>query len=216
MFVKNWMTKDPITINIDANIVDAQETARENNIRHLPVMDGGKLVGIVSRGDLRDVSPSDATTLSVHELNYLFLKMTVKEIMTRDPFTVTPDTTIEETAKRMREHRVECMLVVDPETDALVGIITESDIFDVFLEAVGIQEKGCRLMVDVHHRPGQLLELAKVIKKHELNMLSFVALHAADPEKRTMLIRLETDNADALVAELQEMGYGVSVQYDQV
>jgi acetoin utilization protein AcuB len=216
MFVKNWMSQNPITISVDASIVDAQEIAKDNNIRHLPVMDGGKLVGIVSRGDLREASPSDATTLSVHELNYLFLTMTVREIMTRDPITVTPETTIEEAARLMREHRVECMLVVDSETDALVGIITESDIFDVFLEAMGIHEKGCRLMVDVAHRPGQLLELAQVIKKHELNMLSFVALHAVDPNKRTMLIRLETTNADTLVAELQAMGYHVSVQYDRI
>lgn len=132
--VANWMTADPITIKPDAALADAHALLRENNIRRLPVVDDeGELVGIVTLGDVREASPSDATTLSIWELNYLLAKLKIEEIMTPDPITVDASDTIVEAARLMMENKVSGLPVLDPD-GSLVGIITESDIFRLVVQ----------------------------------------------------------------------------------
>jgi len=125
--VKDWMTRDPIVITPETTLPEAHRIMAEHKIRRLPVVDNGKLVGIVTRGDIREASPSDATSLSIFELNYLLAKLAVKQIMTRKPVTVKPGTTVERAAQIMLEHKIGGLPVV--EGGNLVGIITESDIF---------------------------------------------------------------------------------------
>src|SRR3972149_11924288 len=96
MKIKDVMTKNPMTVGSDTLVLDAQKIMKENNIRRLPVVDKGKLVGIVTQHDLLEASPSPATSLGIHELNYLLAKMKVKEIMKKNPITLTPDTPFEE------------------------------------------------------------------------------------------------------------------------
>jgi CBS domain-containing protein len=121
------MTADPITIDPRTTLPEANRLMKECNIRRLPVVEKGNLVGIVTLGDIREASPSAATALSIYELNYLLARLTVGEIMTRDPITISPDTSIEAAARLMLEHKIGSLPVV---ADAkLVGIITESDIF---------------------------------------------------------------------------------------
>lgn len=125
--VKDWMTPDPITIGPATTLPEANRLMKECNIRRLPVVDNGRLVGIVTLGDIREASPSSATSLSIYELNYLISRLTVGQIMTRDPISVAPETSIEAAARLMLEHKIGSLPVVD---DArVVGIITESDIF---------------------------------------------------------------------------------------
>ncbi len=126
-FVRDWMTPDPVTIDPQTTLPEANRLMKECNIRRLPVVEKGKLVGIVTLGDIREASPSHATALSIYELNYLLARLTVGELMTRDPFTVSPDTSIEAAARLMLEHKIGSLPVVDG--SRLVGIITESDIF---------------------------------------------------------------------------------------
>ncbi len=130
--VRDWMTREPITVDIKTTLPEAHRLMKECRVRRLPVMEHGKLVGIVTLGDVREASPSDATTLSIFELNYLLAKLTIGEIMTRDPITVTPDTTIRQAAKLMLEHKIGGLPVV--EHGKLIGIITESDIFRVLVQ----------------------------------------------------------------------------------
>ncbi len=125
--VKDWMTPDPVSIDPSTTLPEAHRLMKECNIRRLPVVEKGKLVGIVTLGDVREASPSNATALSIYELNYLLAHLTVGEIMKRDPFTVEPDTSIEAAARLMLEHKIGGLPVVDGAR--LVGIITESDIF---------------------------------------------------------------------------------------
>ncbi len=125
--VKDWMTVDPVTIGPQTTLPEANRLMKECNIRRLPVVDQGKLVGIVTLSDIREASPSNATALSIYELNYLLARLTVGEIMTRDPFTVAPDTSIEAAARLMLDHKIGSLPVV--QETRLVGIITESDIF---------------------------------------------------------------------------------------
>lgn len=125
--VKDWMTPDPVTICPDTTLPEAARLMKECRIRRLPVVENGRLVGIVTMGDVREASPSAATSLSIYELNYLLSRLTVREIMTRDPIAITPDTSIEASARLMLEHKIGGLPVVD--NNKVVGIITESDIF---------------------------------------------------------------------------------------
>jgi len=138
--VRNWMTPNPITIGPNDSLVDAHGLMRDHNIRRLPVVNHeGELIGIVTLGDVREASPSDATSLSVWELNYLLLKLKISEIMSRDPVTVCATDTIADAANMMLEHKVSGLPVVEPD-GALVGIITESDIFRLVVENWGQAE----------------------------------------------------------------------------
>ncbi|HLF91737.1 MAG TPA: CBS domain-containing protein [Anaerolineales bacterium] len=124
--VRNWMTPDPITISPSTTLPQAQQIMMEKNIRRLPVVWDGKLVGILTFGDIREAKPSEANTLSVYELNYLLDRLTVKAIMTSNPITVDPDATIGQAANIMLEKKIGGIPVV--ENGRLVGIITETDL----------------------------------------------------------------------------------------
>lgn len=130
--VSDWMTKDVVTTRRQTSISSAHQLMRENNVRRLPVVEDGKLVGIITIGDVREASPSDATTLSIWELNYLWAQLTVEKVMTRSVFTVKADTLLLDAAEIMLEHKVSGLPVVN-ETGTLVGIITESDIFRMLI-----------------------------------------------------------------------------------
>ena len=128
--VKDWMTTDVITIQSDATLPRAKRLMRGHDIRHLPVVDDGRLVGILTWGDIREASASDSTTLSVFELNTLLDQLPVRQIMTRNPITACPITTIASAANLMLQHKIGGLPVVDHK-GSLVGIITESDIFQM-------------------------------------------------------------------------------------
>ncbi len=130
--VRDWMTPHPITIDPKTTLPEAHKLMREAHIRRLPVIDRGRLVGIITLGDVREASPSDATTLSIFELNYLLSKLTVEKIMTREPLTISPNATIREAARLMLNHKIGGLPVMEGEH--LVGIITESDIFRVLAQ----------------------------------------------------------------------------------
>lgn len=127
-FVRDWMTRQIITAPPDMPLPDAHRLMAQHRIRRLPVVDHDKLVGIVTRGDVRGAEPSEATSLSIFELNYLLSKLTLERLMTKDPITVAPDTTIHDAAWLMLERKISGLPVVE-EGHRLVGIITESDIF---------------------------------------------------------------------------------------
>lgn len=129
--VRDWMTSDPITITGQTVLPEAHRLMKEHGIRRLPVVENGKLVGIVTLGDIREAEPSDATSLSIFELHYLLAKLPVSQFMTRDPITVTPLTPIGRAAQIMLENKIGGLPVVD--RGKLVGIITESDIFRMLI-----------------------------------------------------------------------------------
>jgi acetoin utilization protein AcuB len=140
----------------------------------------------------------------------------VGEIMTEHPFNVTPDTPIEIAAMNMRNYKVASLPVVDPETGDLVGIITESDIFGALIEIMGVGEGGTRLSLDLEHKPGMLAGAIESIKEHGVNMLSIVSGPSETiGNRRTIVIRLETKDATALVRELEEKGYKVSAMSEK-
>ena len=132
--VKDWMTPDVVTISPDASLPEAHRLMTGNNIRRLPVIKGGKLVGIVTRGDVRGAEPSEASSLTIWEINYLLAKLKIKQIMSRDPLTATEEMTLGEVAKIMLDNKVSGLPVLDA-AGQVVGIITESDIFRMIVQA---------------------------------------------------------------------------------
>ncbi|HHY22784.1 MAG TPA: CBS domain-containing protein, partial [Clostridiaceae bacterium] len=162
MTVRSRMTSNPYTISPDATIAEALEIMRKNNIRRLPVVKNRKLVGIVTEREMQEVSPSKATTLSVFELNYLLSKTKVSTVMTRDVITVSPDSLLEEAAILLRDNRVGALPVI--QDGAVVGIITETNIFDAFIDLLGFRDSGTRISVEVEDSPGILANVANVIK----------------------------------------------------
>lgn len=130
--VRDWMTPNPVILDLKTTLPEAHKILKDRRIRRLPVMDRGRLVGIVTLGDVREAEPSNATTLSIFELHYLLAKLTIGEIMTREPITISVNATIREAAKMMLQHKIGGLPVMDD--DKLVGIITESDIFRVLAQ----------------------------------------------------------------------------------
>lgn len=131
-FVKDWMTSEPVTIASDVTLPEAHKLMKDSNVRRLPVVDDGKLVGIVARGDVLEAGPSDAISLSIYELNYLIARLTVREIMTKDVITVNEDTKLHDVAEIMLEKKIGGLPVM--KGDKVVGIITESDVFRAVME----------------------------------------------------------------------------------
>ena len=203
MYVSNVMTSNPFTVTPETNIADALSIMREKKIRRLPVVKGKKLVGIITKRKLLEVSPSTATTLSVFEMNYLLAKTVIKDIMTKDPITVTADMLLEKAAVIMVDNNIGGLPVV--EDGNLVGIITEKDIFNTFVEVLGFRDPGCRISIDFgDDRPGHLASVASLTAEMNIN-ISHIAVY-----KNELICRINTTNVKELTAKLKEKGFTVS------
>ena len=181
MRIRDVMTKNPITVDSETLVLDAQKIMQENNIRRLPVVDKGKLVGIVTKHDLLQASPSPATSLSIHELNYLLARMKVKEIMKKNPMTLSPDTPFEEALKLGQDKKIGSFPVV--ENGKLVGIATESDIVRFLTHALGIREEGSRVTIEgLGGKLGDLEKIIAITNQHQTIILSMISLQR--PERK--------------------------------
>ena len=209
-FMRERIQKSPVTIGPDASFFDARNLIHEKGIRHLPVVDkNNALVGIVTDRDIREASPSDATLLSVQELNYLLGKLKVSSFMTPKAklITITPDTLIEEAVQLMHDNKIGCLPVV--EGGKLYGIFTETDALDHLVDVFGIKQKGNRLTVAFEDKPGSLLGILEVFKKHNVNAISIVTPSFLVEAKRIAAIRIKTEDYKEVVADLEKAGYDV-------
>ena len=208
MFIKQRMTSNPITITSEATIADASELMRANKFRRLPVVDDGKLVGLITDSDLRSVSPSPATTLSIFELNYLLAKIQIKDIMKKKVITIEADATVEEAAILLYNHRIGGLVVLD-DHGAVTGIITETDIFKCFVDIMGLTEGKTRLTIDVTDRIGILNEISDVFSKLNINISSMVTYTLPDGKKE-MVIRADITDTTDLSERLATLGYPIN------
>jgi len=174
MLVNNWMSKNVITVDVNDSMQDALKHLKEHNIRMLPVMNKGKLVGIITDRDLKKASASDATTLEIHELLYLLTKIKIKDIMTSDVITVPPDFSVEETAQVLQKNRISGVPVVDAE-GRLVGVITQSDLFRVLISLTGVGSGGIQFGFQLEDRPGSIKEVADIIRLYGGRMVSILS-----------------------------------------
>ncbi|MBF7082343.1 CBS domain-containing protein [Desulfallas sp. Bu1-1] len=206
MFVKDYMSTSPITIPVDTPVLEALNTMRKRKIHQLPVMNRGKLAGLITELELLTVTPSPASTLSVFEMNYLLSKMTVKDVLVKEPVTVEPSCTIEEAALKMREHGIRCLLVV--EDDQLKGIITQTDVFDALIRIFGLHKAGVRLVLEMENKVGALADVLQVVKEYGLNVLGVACREKEDNTVQVML-RLRAAGVDDLINDLTARGIRV-------
>ena len=170
MFVRDYMTRNPITVAPDTTFPQAIKAIRNNKIRHLPVVDGNKLVGLIVENDLLTNQPSKATTLSVFEIYALLDSLLVSQMMSRPVITVEGDCPIEEAARIMVENKISCLPVM-AESD-LVGIITETDIFKAMVTVLGGRERGLRLTLRLPDKVGELAAVAVKIAETGGNIVA--------------------------------------------
>jgi acetoin utilization protein AcuB len=190
MFVEKRMTHPVLTIKPDVPIHDALNLMRKESIRRLPVVnDRGRMIGIISEMDILHAEPSDATTLSVWEMNYLLSRITVSDVMTHDVVSVVADTPIEEAARIMADSKIGGLPVM--RGDDLVGIITETDLFKVFLELLGAREAGVRITALMRNIPGELAKLTGAISGLNGNIVAMVAFLGESPENRLLTLKVE-------------------------
>jgi acetoin utilization protein AcuB len=190
LLVENWMNPNVITVDADDSMLDATKILKENNIRHLPVLEKGKLVGVITDRDLKRASPSDATTLEAHELLYLIATIKVREIMTKNPITVPYNYTIEEAAEILLQARISGMPVVDKDGD-VIGTITQTDLFKVLISLTGVGKKGVQFAFLLEDRAGSIKEVADIIRSYGGRMASILSSYEKAPEgHRYVYIRM--------------------------
>ena len=209
MLVRDRMTCNPTTIETGTSLKEALELIRSQPFRHLPIVDeAGRLTGIVTEKDLVYASPSSDLTLSVFEIDYLLSRMSVDQVMKEDVVTISPELPIEEAARVMVDHRIGCLPVL--EDDQLVGIISDTDIFQVFVEGLGGGHASLRITVVIPERVGSLARMLESIAALGGNIHTLGTFWGEKPEDRIIALRVDGVESDVLVEALRETGIEVS------
>ncbi len=203
MLVGERMSHPVITVPVDMPVTEALAMFKRERIRRAPVVKGGKMVGIVSDKDLLNASPSPATSLSIWEMNYLLNKITVADVMTREVLTISEDTPIEEAARIMADSKVGGLPVM--RDDHVVGIITETDLFKVFLELMGAREKGVRVTALLQDKPGQLAMITEAVARIGGNFIAFGQFIGEDPSNRLVTFKVRGVEKDALKKAISDV-----------
>lgn len=204
MLVEEIMKREVVTISRDESVHAALGKTKEHRIRHLPVVDQGRLVGIVSDRDLRDVSPS----YLIQPGDIDVLKSTkVEQIMKYPVLTAHPLDGVDEAARMLYEYRIGCLPVV--KGDKLVGIITETDMLRVMVEWIGTLEPGTMLEIEVPDRPGALAEVTAAVKKHGVNMCSLLMRCGHRPNTRLVSAKLQTMQVAHIIEDIEALGFRV-------
>ena len=206
MFVKTKMTTNPFTVSPEQTIPDAHEIMARHGVKRLPVMKSGRLVGVVSKEDIDRYSPSKATSLSMGEITYLLSKTRIRQIMSKNLITISPDALLEEAATLMRDNKVSFLPVVDH--DKLVGIITESDIFDSFIELLGFRESGTRLTIEAADEPGIMSNLTSIIGQFGAN-ITRVAVYRGENGKSAIVVGTNSFNTEEIEKSIKEHGFNI-------
>ena len=212
MFVSDWMTKKVFTVSPDDGISEAARLSKEKDIKHLPVVKGEKVVGLLSDRDIKEYVPSKATSLDVYELHYLLAKTKVKEVMKRNVITTPRDTPIEEAAMIMHDNNIGCLPVVDG--NRLVGIISDHDIFQVLVGITGIRHGGHRIYMTLEDRPGSIKDTADIVRKHGFSLQSILTSYEGVKKGfRDIVVRTKgSGNFKALREELESSYIGVKIK----
>ena len=206
MLVYERMTHHPITVHPDMPVAEALDLMRQQSVRRFPVIDRSthKLVGIVTEKELLYASPSPATSLSMHEIHYLLSKLTVEKVMSTDPITVDEQTPIEEAARIMVDHAVGALPVT--RGDELVGIITETDLFKIFIELFAARQEGVRLTILVPEKKGELLVITQAITGLGADIISLGTFQGKDLTNRLLTIKVADVSQEVLVKKMEEIG----------
>ncbi len=203
MFVGERMSHPVISVSPETPVHDALAMFKKEHIRRAPVVKDGKLLGIVSERDLLNASPSPVTSLSVWEMNYLLSKVTVKQVMTKKVKTVDVNTPIEEAARIMADSKIGGMPVM--RSGAIAGIITETDLFKIFLELMGAREKAIRVSALVEDKPGQLAKVTKAIADAGGNFIAFGMFSGPDTSSKLLTFKVAGMKKDTVKKALEKV-----------
>lgn len=203
MNVGKRMSKVLITVTPDLPVPDALALMTKEKIRHMPVIEKGKLKGIITKNDLLNASPSKATTLNVWEINYLVSKIKIGDVMTSKVYTTTEETPIEEAARVMSDKKISCLPVLRGKE--VVGIITETDLFKIFLELLGARQKGVRISAEIPDKPGELARLCQAIYKAGGNIIALGTFTGSTAASSIITIKVEGITEKALKKLVEPM-----------
>lgn len=195
MLVKDVMTYNVVTVKADDSVMTAKELMTKNNVDSLPVVDKNEtLCGIITKSDLKKVSPSEATSLDVYEIGYLLSNLKVEKAMIRSVKTARSVETIEDAARLMMDYNISSLPVVDD--DVLTGIITKGDLFRCFMDMFSTKFSGVRAMVEVVEKPGVLQEISKAVADKGCNIISLVTSESKDNSKKILTIKIADISVD--------------------
>lgn len=206
MSVKDFMTENLVTVTPKTKIFDAVDLMKKYDIHRLPVIENDKLVGLITEGTIQEALPSKATSLSVHEVNYLLNKTVVADVMIKDVKTIAPDAELEDGIYLMRQNKINVLPVL--ENEKLVGIITNNDIFDAFLKLTGYYEGGTRVQLKIlEDKKGVLARVAKILADNDFSILTVIVDHQTNAT--IVEIQLASKETEKIKQLLTDNGYEV-------
>jgi len=212
MLAKDYMTRNVVTTRPDGLLIDVRKTMQEQDLRHIPVVDNEKLVGIVSLNTIRDAVPSKATDLSIHEIHYLLSKMRIRDVMKKNVITCGPDDHVEDVAKIMQVKRA----VPVVEEGRLLGILTNDDMFHVLMKILGMDTPGNRITLEMERGRGELLvDIVKTVKTRGKFIKSLLSVESPHPGRQTVILHLDLSDMSEVVEALREQGFEIQA-VDQV
>ncbi|GHV75241.1 hypothetical protein AGMMS49942_00620 [Spirochaetia bacterium] len=189
MIISDVMTKNPLSVHPDMSVTEVRSLMDKEQVGHLPVLDkNNKLVGIITKKDMLKAGPSAATSLDMYEISYLLSKLKVDRVMVRTVLTVTENDVVEDAARIMADETIGCLPVM--KGDLLVGIITKTDLFHVFVKAFGARRPGVRITLSVAEKPGQLEKLTHAIAVKGGNIVTLVSTDGDDPDHRRITLKI--------------------------
>ena len=208
MRIRDIMSTNVVAVDEKTSIHDARKIMEAHRIRRLPVIKKDKLVGLVTKHMLLEASPSPATSLSIHELHYLLSKMTIKDIMVKKPYTISPDMPIEEAMQLGQEMGYGAFPVV--EDGALVGVVTESDIVRIMTRVLGVREKANRIDIKASKEFGNLKRILEILDRNKTILLSMMTVPPEDEDDWVIVLRLGGKDVEPVAKELKSSGFNVT------
>ncbi len=204
MYVSDWMTRKVFSVEPNDYLSDALSIMKTKSIKHLPVVKDGKLKGILSDRDIKEYSPSKATSLDIYELHYILAKTRIKEIMRTKVITTVPDAAVEEAALILLDQNIGCLPVMDGKE--LVGIISDRDIYRALVDITGVRHGGSRICVTIEDRPGSIKEVADIVRKHNFRLQGILTSYEGVKEGyRRVVIRTKgKGDYNGLKAEIED------------
>lgn len=193
MLIRDWMATAILTVDANTSVMRATRTMKENNIRRLPVLSHGKLVGVVTDRDLKEASPSSTSEIDIHEMYYLLSEMKIKDVMTDKCICLKQDDTLEKAALVMLKERISGIMILD-DNENLVGLLSETDILRGFIEATGIQDGSYQYVIEMPDQPGSTTKIIDLLREKEARVLSILTSFSDAPRgSKTVAIRITID-----------------------
>ncbi|MEG0749115.1 MAG: CBS and ACT domain-containing protein [Carnobacterium sp.] len=208
MDVQNYMTSEVVTVPEDMKVLEALDIMKEHNFHRLPVVRDGRMVGLVTEEIVQENSPSTATSLSIHEMNYLLTKTTVGDIMQTKVTTIGAADLLEEAAEKMLEEEVGVLPVVE-DKDKIIGIITDKDLFRAFIDVMGYNNKGSRIVIDIpEDHPGILEDITNILAEEKVSINQIAVYRNEDVTQ--IVLQMDSSNTSEIKEVLTREGYTVS------